>query len=272
MNEFLQFFEDMPSWQKAVWIISCLSFAWILEGIAPLFRSGYKKWKHAGINFVYLVFVMVINLGFGFLTLAVFNWGQAHSFGLLYLFELPIWVELLIAVLIMDLFAQYFVHYLLHKVKFMWKMHMVHHSDTNVDATTGTRHHPGDYILRETFALTAVFISGAPISFYLFYRIATVFFTYMTHANIKLPAGVDKVISILFISPNMHKFHHHVERPWTDSNFGNIFSIWDRLFGTFVYGNPKDVVYGLDVLDNTRDEDLKYQLGLPFNKDIKTDY
>ncbi|MBL4705341.1 MAG: sterol desaturase family protein, partial [Flavobacteriales bacterium] len=269
MNDFLQFFEEMPTWQKVVWIIACLSFAWVLEGIKPLFKSGYKKWKHAGLNFIYLAFVMIINLGFGILTLAVFQWSQAHSFGLLYLFDWPVWVELIIAVLIMDLIAQYFVHFLLHKVSFMWRMHMVHHSDTNVDATTGTRHHPGDYILRETFALMAVFLSGAPVSFYLFYRISTIFFTYMTHANISLPLWLDKTISLIFISPNMHKFHHHVERPWTDSNFGNILSVWDRIFGTFVYGDPTKVKYGLDVLDNTRDNDVKYQLGLPFNKDIK---
>ncbi len=272
MDEFLVFFEKMPAWQKAAWILACLSFAWILEGVRPLFSSGYRKWKHAGYNFIFLACVMVINSGFAILTLLVFQWAKGAEFGLLYLVDWPVWLELLIAVMIMDLIAQYFVHYLLHKVKFMWKMHMVHHSDTHVDATTGTRHHPLDYVLRESFALTAVFLSGAPLSFYLFYRILTVFFTYMTHANISLPLWLDKSISLVFISPNMHKFHHHVERPWTDSNFGNVFSIWDRIFGTFVYGDPKKVEYGLDVLDNSRDGDLKYQMGLPFNKTIKTDY
>ena len=105
---------------------------------------------------------MLINIGFGFLTASGFNWASDVEFGLLYLTDLPLWLELLIAVLIMDLVARYFVHFLLHKVKFMWKMHMVHHSDTNVDATTGTRHHPGDYIIRETFAFAAVIIAGAP--------------------------------------------------------------------------------------------------------------
>ena len=179
MNEFLLFFEDLKSWEKAAWILACLTFSWVLEAVIPLFKKGYKKWKHAGVNFVFLVAVMLINIGFGFLTVSGFNWASDVEFGLLYLTDLPLWLELLIAVLIMDLVAQYFVHFLLHKVKFMWKMHMVHHSDTNVDATTGTRHHPGDYIIRETFAFAAVIIAGAPLSFYLFYRIATIFFTYM---------------------------------------------------------------------------------------------
>ena len=272
MADVLGFFEEMPSWQKLIWIISCLSFAFLLEAIIPLFNSGYKKVKHAGVNFIFLAMVVLINVGFGIITVSVFKWSEAREFGVLYLFDLPLWAELLIAVLIMDLIAQYTVHYLLHKVKFMWKMHMVHHSDTNVDATTGTRHHPGDYILRESFALIAVILSGAPASFYLLYRFGTVFFTYMTHANISLPLWIDKAISFVFISPNMHKFHHHIERPWTDTNFGNIFSVWDRIFGTFVYGNPNKVVYGLDVLDNNRDQDVMYQLKLPVNKEIETDY
>ena len=272
MEQVLEFVEGMPAWQKVVWIFSCLSFALLLEAGRPLFRSKYRKWRHAGINGVFLVAVMAINMAFGVVSLGVFDWAATSSFGLLYLFELPIWIELLIAFLIFDLIAQYFVHYLLHKMKFMWKMHMVHHSDTNVDATTGTRHHPGDYILRESFALLAILITGAPLSFYLFYRIVTIFFTYITHANISLPPHLDKTISFLFVSPNMHKFHHHFERPWTDTNFGNIFSFWDRMFGTFFYGDPAKVSYGLDVLDNSRDQDLTYQLGLPLNNKIKTDH
>ena len=79
-------------------------------------------------------------------------------------------------------------------------------------------------------------------------------------------------MSLIFITPNMHKFHHHFERPWTDTNFGNIFSFWDRIFGTFVYGNPNKVIYGLDVLDGKLDENVGYQFKVPFNKEIKTDY
>ena len=94
----------------------------------------------------------------------------------------------------------------------------------------------------------------------------------MTHANISLPLWLDKTISFVFVSPNMHKFHHHFERPWTDSNYGNIFSVWDRLFGTFVYGRPNEIKYGLDVLDDSKDQDLAYQLKLPVNREIKTDY
>lgn len=272
MEAFLQFFETMPNWQKLAWIFVCLGIAWILEGNIPLAKLKYKKWRHAGVNLVFLGTSIAINILFGLATLGVFVWTTQNNFGLLYLVELPIWLELLIAVMLLDFIAQYVAHVLLHKVKWMWKFHMVHHSDTKVDATTGTRHHPGDYLIREVFALGTIVISGMPLAFYLFYRIATVFFTYLTHANISLPKWLDKGLSYVLVTPDMHKFHHHFERPWTDTNFGNIFSLWDRMFGTLVYDDPKKIKYGLDVLEDSTDEDIAYQFKIPFDNTIKTDY
>lgn len=271
METFVDYFETMPAWQKLAWILICLSFNWIGEAIKPLFKFDYKKLKHIGVNLVFLASDLTINVLFGLATVGVFLWASQNGFGLLYLVELPFWVELLIAVMALDFAAQYLVHYLLHRVPWMWRLHMIHHSDTHVDATTATRHHPGDYVTREIFALFAILLFGIPFAFYIFYRVLTIFFGYFTHANASLPRWMDKALSWVFVTPDMHKFHHHFERPWTDSNFGNVFSIWDRMFGTLVYEDPKDVKYGLDTLDPSRDEDILFQLGIPFNKDIKTD-
>lgn len=272
MDKVLVFFEQMPTWQRLAWVVTCLVICWAMEGAYPLFRHQYNKLKHDGVNLVFLLFTFVINLLFGVVTVGVFAWIGGNQFGLLHLVDLPVWLELLIAIMFLDLVAQYVVHYLLHRVKWMWKFHMVHHSDTKVDVTTGTRHHPGDYFLREVFALIAVVIIGAPVSYYLMYRFFTIFFTYTTHANITVPRWLDKTLSLVFITPNMHKFHHHFERPWTDTNFGNIFSFWDRMFGTMVYDDPKKIHYGLDVLDGAKDENIAYQLKIPANRAIKTDY
>lgn len=271
MESFLRFFETMPSWQKAAWVLICLVFCWILEGSFPLFRFSYNKARHIRVNFVFLASTMIINVLFGLLTVGVFEWLGRRRFGLLYQVDLPVWMELLIAILIFELIAQYMVHVLLHKVKWMWKFHMIHHSDTHLDATSGTRHHPGDFAMRELFALGAVVITGSPMAYYFLYRICTVFFTYFTHANFNFPGWLDKPLSYVFVTPNMHKFHHHYQRPWTDTNYGNIFSIWDRLFGTFVYDDHRKIRYGLDVLDDEKDEDVLYQLRIPFDKSVKSD-
>ena len=269
MENLLNFFETMPSWQKLLWIFICISANWIVELIIPLVKFEYKKWKHAGVNLVFLAMDLSINLIFGILTLGIFTWLSTNQIGLLNMIDLPIWAELLIAVMALDFTAQYFVHYLLHKVPFMWRFHMVHHSDTTVDATSATRHHPGDYLMREVFALIVILIFGIPLAYYLFYRMVTVFFAYFTHANFYMPKTLDKILSLVFVTPNMHKCHHHFEMPWTDTNFGNIFSFWDRIFGTLTYEDPKKVQFGLDLLDSTKDQDILYQLKVPFNKDIK---
>jgi sterol desaturase/sphingolipid hydroxylase (fatty acid hydroxylase superfamily) len=153
----------------------------------------------------------------------------------------------------------------------MWKFHMVHHSDLKVDATTGTRIHPGDYLFRELFAVATIVAVGIPMASYSFYRFLTIFFTYATHSNIDMPRWLDRSIAWVLVTPNMHKFHHHFELPWTDTNFGNIFSFWDRIFGTFVYDDVKRIRYGLNFLDERMDENVLYQLKLPFNRRIGRD-
>ena len=272
MQSILDIVENFGPLEKLAWVFFCLTLFWIVESVAPLFRMRYNRLRHLGINMVFFSFMMVINLIFGFFFVMAYPLVETYHFGLLNWIVLPWWVEIIIAIMAFDFISQYLAHYLLHKVKWMWKLHLVHHADTKVDATTGTRQHPGEFVLRETLALITLVLFGIPIGVYLFYRLITIFFTYWTHANIGLPRWLDNVLSYVFVTPLMHKFHHHFERPWTDSNYGNVLSIWDRLFGTFSTGNPQKIKYGVDTVDNSRDEDLGYQLGFPFNKDIKTDY
>ena len=264
LESLLAFVEAMPAWQKVAWVFLVLGFSWVLEAAIPLVPFRYRKLRHAGVNGTFLATNLAINAGFGVATVVVAAWTAEHAFGLLHLFDAPLWAELLIALAALDLMAQYIAHYLLHKVKALWRLHVVHHSDTKVDATTGVRLHPGDFLVRETFALGAVLLTGAPLAFYLVYRVVTILFTLVTHANVDPPPWMDAALSWVVVTPNMHKFHHHFERPWTDTNFGGILSIWDRLFGTFVYGDPRQVVYGVDVADPDRDEDVLHQFGLPF--------
>ncbi|MBD0776751.1 sterol desaturase family protein [Maribacter sp. ANRC-HE7] len=264
MDAIIDFFTHLTSLQKLIWIIGLLTVFWLFEGAYPLRRFHYKKWAHATPNLILLSSTILINVLFGLATLGIFNWLEENEFGLLNLVEFPVWVELVLAIMLLDFLAQYVVHFMLHKVRFMWRFHMVHHSDTNIDVTSGTRHHPIDFVMRETFALLAIVIAGLPLAYYVIYRVLTILFTYFSHANISLPIWLDKIISLVFISPNTHKFHHHHKVPWTDTNYGNIFSLWDRAFGTFVYHNPKDIVYGLDILDNDKSNDILYQLKVPF--------
>ena len=265
---FIHFFEQMPTWQRLVWVAVCLTAGWIAENGRPLFRFDYRKWSHARVNLVFFVMLAVVGAAFAAGMVGLFKWIERREIGLLHRVDWPLWVELLVAVIALDLIAQYLAHFLLHKLGWMWKFHMVHHSDLKVDATTGTRLHPGDYVFRELFAVATIVVVGIPIAAYFFYRFLTIFFAYATHANIDMPRWLDRTLALVFVTPNMHKFHHHFELPWTDTNFGNIFSIWDRIFGTFVYDDLKRIRYGLNALDGRLDENLLYQLKLPFDRRI----
>jgi len=272
LESIVTYIGNISTLQKLMWVMICLTLMWFFESRVPLFKLSYKKWNHALVNFVFLFTSIIVNGIFGLATVSLFYWIDVNNFGFLNWVSLPLMLELLITVLVFDFFGQYVAHYLLHKKKWMWKFHIVHHADTNVDVTTGTRLHPGDLFIREIFALFVIMIIGAPLAFYLFYRLLTVFFTYFTHANIHLPDKVDRALSYVFITPNMHKFHHHFERPWTDTNFGSIFSIWDRVFGTFFYGDTSKIRYGLDVIDADKSDLIGYQFTVPFDQSVKTDY
>ena len=149
---------------------------------------------------------------------------------------------------------------------------MVHHADTHVDTTTANRHHPGESVFRAVFAMIAVLVCGAPMWLLMMYQSLSVVLSQFNHANMRLPLWLDSAIGWVIVSPDMHKVHHHLARPQTDSNYGNIFSIWDRIFGTYNYTPIDSIVYGLDVLDNSQDENLAFQLKIPFDSKVKTDY
>lgn len=272
MEPFMHFWEHIASWQRLAILLGGMIFFWVLEGYYPLFSFSWKRYKHALTNLVFLLATVVLNILLGSVTIIACEWVTAHRFGLLNWLQIPLWAEIVAGIFLMDFFGQYAPHYAMHKIKWMWKFHMIHHSDTKVDVTTGTRHHPGEWIFRECSTIAGVFVVGLPIGMYFLFRSTQAVFTHFNHANIRVPLWLDKPISWIFVSPNMHKVHHHYKRPYTDTNYANIFSLWDRLFGTFAYSDPKNLKYGLDVLDGTNDESVGYQLQLPFNKHIKTDY
>ena len=256
---------------RFILVFGMLALAVSREAAIPLFRFNYGHFKHIAFN---LVFVLTTGLVTGLAAYIAFEIISIYDYrlGLLHLIDLPLWLEVVLSLIVLDFFGQYLIHVCLHRYKWLWKLHLVHHSDTTVDASTGTRHHPGDMLVRETLILTVIVLFGIHPAVYILYRIITPFFAYFTHANIALPDKLDRALSWVIVTPHMHKFHHHFERPWTDTNFGNILSCWDRLFGTFVYDDPRRIQYGVDTLDNEQDTNLHYQYTLPWNTSVSTDY
>ena len=271
-NDIRNYFDTLETHpvQRMIFLVSGLLIFWILEGAMPLIQLRYKKnkFRHAGINFVFTVIHLIIHTALAILIVMLSDWCRDRSFGIVYWThaDTSILLTIIIGVLALD-FSSWLVHWVMHKVKPLWGFHLIHHTDNTVDVTTGLRHHPGDSILRGIFFMLLIFVSGAPMYAVMIYQTLIVLATAFTHANISLPKPVDKIISYILVSPNMHKVHHHWKQPYTDSNYGGVFSIWDRLFGTYKTLDPKEIRYGLDrYYPNEKDEDLLALLKKPFQK------
>lgn len=247
MDRLVDFFQHIHSWQRSVILGGGLVLFWVLEGVLPLVRFRYHKVRHAGLNLFFTLTTVIVNFAFAALIIAAADYGSRHQLGLLYLFSLPLWLFTLAGLLILDLISAWLIHWLHHRIKWMWKLHIIHHSDTWVDTTTANRHHPGESVLRALFTLLAVVVAGSPVWLVFLYQSLSVLFSQFNHANISLPKWLDTALGWVIVSPDMHKVHHHHVQPLTDTNYGNIFSIWDRLFGTYAFiKDPRSLHYGID--------------------------
>ncbi|MDE0536391.1 sterol desaturase family protein [Tenacibaculum sp. L6] len=266
METLIHYFETIPSSHRSIILVGGIAFFWLLEGAVPLFNFKYNKWKHAWPNLFFTATTVIVNFVLAFLLLKTADWVQATNFGLInWLPEMPLWLYVLLGVLFLDFFGAYLAHLVEHKVKPLWMVHLVHHSDHKVDTTTANRHHPIESVIRFTFTLLGVFLVGTPIGIIMLYQSMSLVFTQLTHANIKMPKKLDKALSYVIVSPDMHKVHHHNLLPYTDSNYGNIFSIWDRILGTYMELDREKIVYGVDTFpDEKKNSDLIELLKQPF--------
>ncbi len=265
---YFQTLEEHPV-QRMALIVAGLLFFWIIEGSIPLLPMRYKKNKlrHASVNLGFTVIHLLIHTFLAILIVKLSDWCKAENFGLVYWLNAGVLGTVLITFLALDFFGGWLVHITEHKIPVLWRFHVVHHADNNVDVTTGLRHHPVESVLRGIFFFAGIIVSGAPMYAVMIFQTMLTLIVAFTHANISLPARLDKLLSYVIVSPNMHKVHHHWKQPYTDSNYGAIFSIWDRLLGTFHKLDPKEIRYGLDrYYPNEKDEDFVLLMKKPFQK------
>ncbi len=272
-QDLITYFEtlDQHPVQRLVFLVSGMLLLWMLEGGIPLIALRYRKNKfnHAAVNFSFTLIHLVIHTGFAVLIIFCSDWGRNLNIGLANWMNANIIWSIVITILILDFFGGWLVHFTEHKIKWMWRFHIIHHADTKVDVTTGLRHHPVESVLRGLFFLAGVLVAGAPMFAVMIFQTLLVLSTQFTHANISLPKWIDRSLSWVLVSPNMHKVHHHFKQPYTDSNYGAVFSVWDRLLGTFMKLDPGKIVYGLDrYYPSAKDEDFKTLVTFPFKADF----
>lgn len=268
MEKLAAYFDGIPSSHRSAILVGGITIFWLIENAFPLFRFSYNKYRHAGINIFFTLTTIVVNFLLAFLLVKTSYWVVEKRIGILqWLPSLPLWARLVTGLLLLDLIGAWLIHWIQHKVKWMWKFHLVHHTDTCVDTTTANRHHPGESLFRFIFTILAVVVSGAPMWIVFAYQSLSVALSQFNHANIRLPEAVNKALSLVIVTPNMHHVHHHYQQPYTDTNYGNIFSVWDRLFGTFARVDQNDLIYGVDThMKQEENSRLWNLLQIPFQK------
>jgi sterol desaturase/sphingolipid hydroxylase (fatty acid hydroxylase superfamily) len=159
-------------------------------------------------------------------------WAQQQKLGLLNLAELPSILEFALAIIALSL-GGYVLHRLEHRNPLLWRFHRIHHGDTAVDISTGFRGHPFARLMVAAWMAATTIILGLSVPAVAFYQVAAGVYPLWTHANLRVPAGAERLLRWLLVTPQMHHVHHSATRRETDSNYGDVFSIWDRLFGTY---------------------------------------
>ncbi|MDH3232401.1 MAG: sterol desaturase family protein [Alphaproteobacteria bacterium] len=208
-----------------------------LEPVAPARgqQARKRRWPvNAGLTVLNIVALSALPVT----ALGAAAWAAGEGVGLLNQVgwpdgDWPWWAVLAIGFAGRSL-VSYGVHAAMHKVSILWRVHRVHHLDTTMDVTTTVRFHPLEFVIQIVPTVAAVVLLGIPIWVIVAYEIVDAFTAVATHSNLRLPARLERAIRWVFVTPDVHRIHHSARQVETDSNYGALFTLWDRLFGTFV--------------------------------------
>lgn len=248
-----------------IFVFSTLFLMLFLEKLSPFssINDNYR-WKHATYNLGIKFFnILVIYILFTYFFKLDFD--KTFKFSLLNVLNMPYWLETIIAVVLYDLFA-YISHFLSHKIPILWRIHRVHHSDTYIDATTGVRKHILEILIANaTLVLIIIPFVGVNLQQLVIYRTILAFIEIFNHANISIPRGVDRFLNLFIVSPGMHKVHHSDLVSETDSNYGDVFPFWDKIFRTYVYKEDLSrITFGLKDFSESKWQTFIGMLKTPF--------
>lgn len=258
---------DHGSTLYSVFLLSSLAIVAFWEHVAARRRLRAELTTRWAGNFS-LLFVNGI-----LMWLAYAGWGIAASMaaskyqgGLMHHVTLPGWMEVIVALLLLDL-GHFAIHWVLHKVPLLWRVHRVHHTDQDFDFTTGARFHPIEAIVEHGANLLVVVLVGAPPLSVMIYVLSYAITTVWVHGNVRMPRGWDRRMRWIVVTPDMHRVHHSQIQRETDSNYGGFLALWDRLFGTYVdepAGGHEGMAIGIREFDDPRHIRLVWMLKNPF--------
>jgi sterol desaturase/sphingolipid hydroxylase (fatty acid hydroxylase superfamily) len=254
----------LSSLSSVGFILAAMAFIALIEAAIPLRARGQGSRAHLRPNLALTFITFATNILFNGALVAILIGLQSTGFGLLHSFALQAVTSVVIVVLALD-FSFYVGHVAMHKSPAFWRFHSVHHSDPVVDVTTTIRQHPGEGVIRYAFMAAFAIALGASPGAFGVYRVWSAVNGLLEHSNVRVPLWLDSALALVTTWPNMHKVHHSRIVKETDTNYGNIFSFWDRLFFTFTPARRgTSIVYGLDGFDDPTTQTTAALLAVPF--------
>lgn len=230
-------------------ILGAMALVALVEAAIPLHARGGWHRAHLVPNLALTFVTFATNMVFNAAVLLLLVRLQAAHFGILRWASLGPIAAAVAAVVLLD-FSYWVAHLAMHKVPLFWKVHRVHHSDPAVDVTTTIRQHPLEGVIRYAFLATFACALGVGLGAFAIYRAWSALSGLLEHANVRVPRGLDVALSFVTTWPNLHKVHHSRDVRETDTNYGNLFSWFDRLFATYTPSRRgEEVVFGLDGFD-----------------------
>ena len=246
-------------------IMTIMALASLLETAVPMFvgptRTHGRRVANLGLTTVVFLLNWILASAAAMAALSL----SARPVGLMTRLGLPIVAQIAAGVVLLDFSTGYVAHRLMHLWPAMWRFHRIHHSDEFVDVTTTYRTHPVETVWRFLFAIAPVWAIGIPPQAVVIQRLLQATNGVLEHANIRLWSPLDRVLSLVWVTPNVHKIHHSRELAETNSNYGNVLSIYDRLLGTYTSADrATSVVYGLTDVDAAHAASFQGLLTMPF--------
>ena len=245
-------------------IFLIIGFAELLVPRRTLTTSKKSRW-FANIGIVFIN-TFLLRLLFPAGAVGISIWIGLHGWGIFNLIQWPLWVEVVLTVILLDVVI-YIQHVMFHALPVLWRLHMMHHADMDYDLTTGTRFHPIEIIISMGIKAGAITLLGAPVIGVIIFEILLNGAAMFNHGNFFIPLGLDRVLRLLVVTPDMHRVHHSVFPSETNSNFGFNMPWWDRLMGTY-RAQPMRGHDGMTIgLNQFRDPSrltLLWMIALPF--------
>jgi len=249
--------------------VGVLALMALWEAARPRRPRALPRWLRWSNNLALVaVDTLVLRLLVPMLAVGLAMTAEAEGWGLLNMLAVPAWLAIPLAVLALDLVV-YLQHVMFHAVPALWRLHRMHHADTDIDVTTGLRFHPFEIVLSMVVKLAAVLVLGPPVVAVVLFEVLLNATALFNHANLRLPAAVDRWLRLIVVTPDMHRVHHSVRPEETHSNFGFNMPWWDRLLGTY-RAQPRDghdgMTIGLAAFRAPREAWLDRLLMQPFRR------